>query len=39
MSQWLTRDDENQRDKAALALSEAKNVPPIGDRRGFLTLL
>ena len=57
MSQGLTRDAENRRDKnvppigdkqnkavlfslrsmQALPLSEAKNIKPIGDRRGFLT--
>ena len=32
--QWLTMENENQRDKGVLALSEAKNALPI-DRRGF----
>jgi len=29
MNRRFTKDDENRRDKAVLALSEAKNVPPI----------
>ncbi len=42
---WDTKEHENRRDKTSLAFfasltasdgSEAKNVPPIGDRWGFL---